>query len=170
MKLVQNLVLACVFAASSTVAFAAGKVAVLDMEQALMATDVMQARIKKLSSQPEFAALKAKFEALQADLKSLVQEAQSNKMTWSDSEQQAQRIKAEAKQAELRLTLQNLKQQEQVAMKDVMEELGPKAKTALKQITVAEGIEVVLSRKAAVWVSDDSDITKTLTKRLNKAK
>lgn len=170
MKLVQRLVLACAFAVSSSAAFAAGKVAVLDMEQALMATNVMQARVKTLSAEPEFATLKAKFEALQADLKALVQEAQSNKMTWSDSEKQGQRIKAEAKQAELRLTLQNLKQQEQVAMKDVMEELGPKAKTALKQITVAEGIDVVLSRKAAVWVSDDSDITKALTKRLNKAK
>lgn len=170
MKLVQKIVLACALAISSSTVLAAGKVAVLDMEQALMATDVMQARVKTLSAEPEFSALKAKFEALQSDLKALVQEAQSNKMTWSDSEKQAQRIKAEAKQAELRLTLQNLKQQEQVAMKDVMEELGPKAKTALKQITVAEGIDIVLSRKAAVWVSDGSDITKTLTKRLNKAK
>jgi outer membrane protein len=140
------------------------------MEQALMATDVMQARVKKLTAEPEFAALKAKFDSLQSDLQSLEQEFQSNKMTWSDADKQGQRIKAEAKQKELRVILQSLKQQEQVAMKSVMQELGPKAKTALQQITTAQDIDIVLARNAALWRTESSDITAELTQRLNKAK
>jgi outer membrane protein len=135
-----------------------------------MATDVMQARVKKLTAEPEFAALKAKFDSLQSDLQSLEQEFQSNKMTWSDADKQGQRIKAEAKQKELRVILQSLKQQEQVAMKSVMQELGPKAKTALQQITTAQDIDIVLARNAALWRTESSDITAELTQRLNKAK
>lgn len=170
MKMIKQIALVCTLAVSSTAAFAAGKVAVLDMEQALLKTNVMQARVKKLNSEPEFSALKAKFDSLQADLKALVQEAQSNKMTWSDADRQSQRIKAEAKQAELQLAAQGLNGQKQNAMGQVLKELGPKAQTALKQITAAEGIEVVLSRKAAIWVSESSDITDKLTQRLNKSK
>lgn len=170
MKLLQNLALACALTVSSAAALAAGKVVVLDMEQALMATNLMQARVKKLESEPNFSSHKAKFDALQADLKSLVTEAQANKMTWSDADRQSQRIKAEAKQAELRVVAQGLNEQKQVAMGEVLKELGPKAESALKQITSAEGIDVVLSRKAAVWVSESNDITAALTQRLNKAK
>jgi outer membrane protein len=170
MKLIKEIVLTCALAVSSTAALAASKVVVVDMEQALMATDVMQARVKKLTAEPEFAALKAKFDSLQSDLQSLEQEFQSNKMTWSDADKQGQRIKAEAKQKELRVILQSLKQQEQVAMKSVMQELGPKAKTALQQITTAQDIDIVLARNAALWRTESSDITAELTQRLNKAK
>jgi len=170
MKLLQKSVLLSIFLFTSVVAQAAGKVVVLDMDRALMSTTVMQAEFKKLAATAEFSALKAKFEGLQVDLKSLVKEAQDNNMTWSDADKQAQQIKAKAKQAEMRLAMQGLNAQKQAVMSKVMEGLGPKAKTALKQITVAEGIDVVISKKAAIWMAESADITDTLTARINKAK
>ncbi len=49
-----------------------------------------------------------------------------------------------------------------------MQELGPKAKTALNEVVTAEGLGLVLDSSVAYWANADHDITAKVTAKLNK--
>lgn len=154
----------------SGIALASDKVAVFDLQTAILSTEVAKQRVQELQSNAEFAAMQAKFESLRVDLQGLAKDAETNGMTWSQEQQAEHRKKIEYKRADLELAAKKLQAEKNAAVKRIMQELAPKAKTVLNQMITAEGIGLVLDSKVAYYADASFDITAKVTDKLNKAK
>jgi outer membrane protein len=82
----KRLFLAVVVMMFSATVAAAGKVVVFNMQAAILQTDLAKKRISALEANPEYAALKVKFESLRADLEGLQKDAATNSMVWTDQQ------------------------------------------------------------------------------------
>ena len=170
MGIMKKATLAAAALVFSTAAMAGDKVAVFDLQAAILSTNVAKAQVKKLQANSDYAAMQAKFESLKSDLQGLAKDAEKNGMTWSQDQQQAQRKKMEYKRADLELAAKKLQAEKNAAVQRIMQELAPKAKTVLNQLITAEGIGLVLDSKVAYYAEGSFDITSKVTDKLNKSK
>jgi len=77
------LLLVGVLGFSSVVVAAEDKIAILDVQQAMFASDYAQSRVKQSIESADFVALKAKAEGSAADLQAMSKEAEAKRLTWS---------------------------------------------------------------------------------------
>ena len=77
------LLLVGVLGCSSVVVAAEDKIAILDVQQAMFASDYAQSRVKQSIESADFVALKAKAEGSAADLQAMSKEAEAKRLTWS---------------------------------------------------------------------------------------
>lgn len=154
----------------SGAAVAQGKIVILDVQAAMMGTEVAKQSLAKLDKNPEYAAMKAKLDGLVADMKSLQAAADKDGMTWSAEKQAEQRKKGEYLRADYELAGKKLQAERQAVMQRVMQDLTPKTRTVLEQIIESEKIGLVLNSQAAIHAAPAYDITPKLTEMLNKAK
>ena len=159
--------MALLFAAGAS---AAGKVAVVNIQQAIIQTEAAQKKIQALNANADFAAMKAKFESLQADLVALDKDAKTNGMTWTDEQKTDHVKKVEYKKADLKLVAEKLKAEQNTIVKQIMQEQLAAAREALSQLVNEESIGLVLdaSTGVAVYATQEYDITAKLTEKMNK--
>ncbi len=169
MKLAK-LILATIFFGAVQLAVAAGatKVAVLDVQAVVLSSEAGKSGMAELEKNAEYTALKAKLDNLEADLKSLDEQAKNQGLTWGDDKKKEHREKmteaAKERQAAL-ATLNRARESVFVQMLNVME---PGISAALEAVMAAEGIELVLDSKAAVHKVPTADVTAMVVDRLNK--
>ena len=99
---------------ASTVAHAQGRIAVVNLEEAILQTDYAQQRLRDFEAGEAFAEDKAEFDNLKAELDKLVQDFQRDQAAMSDDDQVAARQKMASKNADLEYVakkLQSLQQQ-----------------------------------------------------------
>ena len=156
--------------AFSSIAFASGKIVVLDPQEAILSTNAAKKRIEEFKTNAEFAEMLAKYESLKVDLQGLAKDAEKNGMTWSQEQQADYRKKMEYKRADFELAAKKLQAEEKAAMSRIMQEFAPKVQEALKQIIAAEAIGMVLNSQAVYHVDDAFNITAKVTDKLNKTK
>ena len=65
---------------------AQGRIAVVNLEQAILQTDVAQQRLQEFESNEDFASDKAQFDALRADLDQLVKDFQRDQAAMSEED------------------------------------------------------------------------------------
>lgn len=167
--MMKQVSIALVALAFSAVAAAESKVVVFNMQAAIIQTDAAKKSLQALDADADFAAMRAKFESLRADLVSLDKDAKTNGMTWSDEQKANHRKNVEYKSADLKLAAEKLKAERNAVVKQIMQEQGQKAKTALNEVVTAEGIGLVLDSSVAYWASANYDITGKVTDKLNKS-
>lgn len=159
--------LLCVFSAAS---LAQGKVVIVDIQAAMLSTEVAQKELAKLDKNPEFASLKAKMDGLVADMKKLQASAEKDGLTWSADQQAEHRKKVEYVRADYELVGKKLQAEQQAVMQKVLQDLSPKTRTVLEQLIASDNIGLVLNSQAALHATAAYDITPKLTELLNKAK
>jgi outer membrane protein len=169
-RIFKSLTVALIAICFSAAALAEGKIAVFNAQAAIMNTQAAKKALDTLKSNPEFAAMTAKFEALRTDMASLEKNAKTDGMTWTADEKADYRKKVEFKNADMKLVLEKLRAEEQAAVQRLMQDMIPKAKSALNQVVVAEGISVVIDSKSALYADPAHNITAKVTDKLNKAK
>lgn len=86
---------------ASTVAHAQGRIAVVNLEEAILQTDYAQQRLRDFEAGEAFAEDKAEFDNLKAELDKLVQDFQRDQAAMSDDDQVAARQKMASKNADL---------------------------------------------------------------------
>lgn len=156
---------------TAPVAMAAGdKVVVFDLQSAILNTDVAKKRIQEMQANAEFASLQAKFETLRNDMIKMGKEAEKDSVTWTPEKMAEQRKKMEYARADLQLIQKKLEAERNATAQQVMQELGPKAQVALKDVISVDGIGLVLSTQTAYYAEPSLDITAKVTEKLNKAK
>lgn len=158
---------ALILAGFSSASLAADKIAVVDMARAIFSSTVAQQRVKEAEGGADFVALKAKYESSAADLQAMAKEAESKRMTWSQEQAAEHAKKMEYAKADAELTMRKLKAESQQLQQRVLQELGPKAGEALREIMKEEGITVLLKAEAVIDVLPESDITGKVANRLN---
>ena len=167
---IKTIFVAVFLAVSSSAALAADKVAVFNLERAILSTEAAKKASSDLQADPEFAALRAKYEGLVADMEKLREERSSKGMTWNAEQQAEHRKKVEYISADLELAQKKLQAEQNAAVRGLMQELQTKTQKALEEVIKSEGISVVLNAAQVYHADKKADITDAVTAKLNKMK
>ena len=98
MNKMMKLMTATLLIALPTLAVAQGKIAVVDLEAAILQSDYAQARLNEFETSEDFAADKTEFEGLRKELDQLVQDFQRDQAAMSEDQQVSARQKLASKQ------------------------------------------------------------------------
>ena len=147
--------------------WAQGKIAVVDLQEAILQTDLAQKRLQDIRDQDDFKADKAEFEKLKKELDELVQKFQKDAAVMSQEQQAAARLKLASKQADLEHVVGKVQQTEQAAAQALLQEMGPKVQEVLRDLITTDGIGLLLQRGAVIHADPSYSITAKVTDKLN---
>jgi outer membrane protein len=151
-------------------AYAAGatKVALLDVEALILSSDAGKSGMAQLEKNAEFAALKAKLDNLDADLKALDEQGKTQGLTWGEDKKKEHVEKITDAANERREILARLNRGQEMVYMQLLNVMQPAISQALSAVIAAEGIDLVLDSKAAIHRLANADITPMVLERLNK--
>lgn len=155
----------------SSLAVAQSKVAVLDIQRAIMSTESAQKQLQALKTKPSYADLVNSLEALKADLMDLKKEQDANQLTWTPEQVQDFKNRVAFKRQEMKLQTEKLQVEEAPVIQKIMGSMVEAAKAATNEIVVAEGITLLLNAQSGnvMYVAPTSNITAKVTAKLNKS-
>ena len=166
LKTVVLVLVSIVSLASVTVA-AETKIAVIDIQQAMFASDYAQNSVKVAQESADFVALRAKAEGSAADLQSLGKEAETKRLTWSAEQVTAQQKKMSYAKADYDLAVQKIQGEQKQLQQKIMQELSPQFQEALAQVVQEEGITLLLRSESVIVASPENNLTAKVIDRLN---
>ena len=152
---------------ASTVAHAQGRTAVVDLEQAILQTDLAPQRIRDFEAREAFAEDRAEFDNLKAEFDKLVQNFQRDQAAMSEDEQVAARQKLASKNADLEYVVKKLQSLQQQNLQSVLQELAPSAQQVLREVIQTDNIALLLPGQSVIHFDPSYNITAKVTDKLN---
>ena len=149
--------------------WAQGKIAVVDLQEAILQTDLAQKRLNDVRNQDDYKADKAEFDRLKKEFDELVKSFQKDAPVMSQEQQVAARNKLASKQADLEHVTGKLQKAEQGAGQALLQEMAPKVQEVLREIIAAEGIGLLLQRASVIHADAGYSVTAKVTDKLNQA-
>lgn len=169
MKFLKIAVAALLLSSSQLVAAAgATKVAVLDVQAVVLASEAGKSGMAELEKNAEYTALKVKLDNLEAELKTLDEQAKNQGLTWGDDKKNEHRTKMTELAKERQGAMATLNRARESVFMQLLNAMEPGIGAALEAVMAAEGIELVLDSKAAVLKVPTADVTAMVVERLNK--
>ena len=153
-----------------SLAMAQGKIAVLDVQAAILNTDTAQKQFKDLRAQPAYDANLKELEKLKKEYEDLVKQVQKDLAVMSAEQKEAQRKKIEDKRGDIEHIARKLQASEQELAQQVMQQMGQKMQGVVTDLIKSEGIGLLLDRKAVMHADLSYNITAKVTEQLNKSK
>ena len=153
----------------ASVAQAQGKIAVLDLQQAILNTDQAKQAIEALRKTPEYSQNKSEADDLRKQYDGMVEQFNKNREVMSAEQQQEQAKKIQGLQADFEHVAKKLLQSEQEAVQRVFQELAPQAQQIVADLIKVEGIGLLLDAKAALHADVGYSINAKVTDKLNQA-
>lgn len=154
----------------SLTAHAEGKIAVLNVQQAVVNTEVAQERLKDLQKEPSFAQNRKELEDLNKAYQDTVDQLQKDAAVMSAEQKMEARKKLQEKVSDMEHVKRKLQATEQEFMQSLMQELGPKLKQAVDDLIKEEGIGLIVNQQATMYADTSYNITAKVTDKLNKLK
>lgn len=166
----KRFLLAALLATSSAVTLASGKIAVVNFEQAIMNTDLAQARIAEIEGDASYKANVDQGKKIQDEGRKLAERYQKESPTMSASQKALLENQIKEKQADLEHVMRKLQETRNILMQGLMQELQGSATRATRELIDAEGIGLLLNGNPQIILHADTsfDITAKLTDRLNR--
>ena len=161
--------IAVVALALPVMGWAQGKIAVVDLQEAILQTDLAQKRLNDVRNQDDYKADKAEFDRLKKEFDELVKNFQKDAPVMSQENQVAARNKLASKQADLEHVTGKLQKAEQGAGQALLQEMAPKVQEVLREIIAAEGIGLLLQRASVIHADAGYSVTAKVTDKLNQA-
>jgi outer membrane protein len=150
-----------------TLAMAQGKIAVVNLEEAILQTDLAQQRLAEFEKNEDFTSDKNEFENLREELDKLVQEFQRDQAAMSEDQMVAARQKISSKNSDLEYVAKKLQTLQQQNAQRVFQELAPKAREVLRDIITTEQIGLLLQQQTVIHADLGYSITAKVTDKLN---
>lgn len=162
--------LAMALMAVSVASLAAGKVAVVSFEQAILNTDYAQAEIAKIENDKSFKDRVAEIKKIQEEGIKLAQKYQKEAPTMGASQKQMLENQIKEKQEDLEHVARKIQETRNLLLQSLMEEMNETASLAGKELIDKEGIGLLLNADPQIVLHADTsyDITAKLTDRINK--
>ena len=151
----------------STLGWAQAKIAVVDLNEAIMQTDFAQKRMAEVRDQKDYKADKAEYDRLQSELDELVKKFQKDAAVMSQEQQVSARQKLASKQGDLEHVTGKLRQVEQVAGQALFQEMAPKVQEVLREIIANESIGLLLQRSSVIHADASYSVSAKVTDKLN---
>jgi outer membrane protein len=165
-KLLKVSLLAIAFTLPS-LAWGQGKIAVVNLQEAILQSDVAQKRLAEVRNGEDYKSDKAEFDRLKAEFDVLVKDFQKDAAAMSQEQQVAARQKLANKQADLEHVTGKLQQAEQLAGQTLLQEMSPKVQDVLRELIATEGIGLLLQRASVIHADAGYSITAKVTDKLN---
>ena len=146
---------------------AQGRIAVVNLEEAILQTDEAQARLNGLRTAPDYAADKSEMDRLQGEREELIKNLQKDLAVMSAEQQQTARKRMASKNADLEHVVRKLQKQEQDLGQALLAEMTPKVQEVLRDLIQSEGIGLLLQRSAVIHADNGYSITSKVTDKLN---
>ena len=150
-----------------TLAMAQGKIAVVNLEEAILQTDLAQQRLAEFEKNEDFTSDKNEFESLREELDKLVQDFQRDQAAMSEDQIVAARQKVSSKNSDLEYVAKKLQTLQQQNAQRVFQELAPKAREVLRDIITTEQIGLLLQQQGVIHADLGYSITAKVTDKLN---
>jgi outer membrane protein len=148
-------------------AFAQGKIAVVNVQEAILQSDAAQQRLNEVRNQEDYKADKDEFDRLQEELDQLVKDFQKDAAVMSQEQQLAARKRLASKQADLEHVAGKLQQAEQGTGQALLQEMAPMVQEVLRELIATEGIGLLLQRNSVIHADPGYSITAKVTDKLN---
>jgi outer membrane protein len=148
-------------------ALAQGKVAVVNLQEAILQSDAAQQRLADIRNEEGYKADKEEFDRLQEDLEKLVKDFQKDAAVMSAEQQLAARKRLQSKQADLEHVAGKLQQAEQATGQALLQEMSPMVQEVLRELIATEGIGLLLQRSSVIHADPGYSITAKVTDKLN---
>ncbi|NKI17600.1 OmpH family outer membrane protein [Spongiibacter sp. KMU-166] len=169
MKAFKLLVMVVAMVWGST-ALAEGRIAVFDIEAAVLNTDLAKSRLNALKNQREFKDNLAELERVRKDYEKLVEQFQKDIEILSAEQRQLAKNKIDSKRADGEHLARKIEGAQQQEVQSIMQEIGPKLQKLLPQIVKEENIGLLLPAKAVMHADASYNITAKVADKLNQAK
>ncbi|WP_323844812.1 OmpH family outer membrane protein [Microbulbifer magnicolonia] len=154
----------------SGTALAQTKVAVFNLQAAIMSTEIAKSKVNALKTSSEYAKLQSGAESIRAEVQKMVEDAQKNGVTWSDEQKAEHQRKMNFKRSDFESTVQKLRAMEAQVGQEIQKTMLPKAKTALEAVIKERQLDLVLDANTAIHADPKTDLTPEVVKRMNAAK
>ena len=151
----------------ASLALSEDKIAVIDMQQAMFASNYAQNVVKEASESADFVALRAKAESSASDLQAMAKEAETKRLTWSTEEAAEHQKKMSYTKADYDLAVQKIQGEQQQLQQKIMQELTPQFQEALSEVAKSEGITLLLRRESVIIADPKNDLTAKVVDKLN---
>jgi len=161
------IVLAMLLAPVLATAQGQGKIAVLDVQEAILNTDIAQQRLEAFRKQPDVADNVKQLESMQKEFQTLVEQIKKDSAIMSPEQKQAQSKKIQEKRADIEHVGRKLKAAEQEMAQSLMQELGPKLQQVVGELIQTEGIGLLLNKQAVMHADTGFSISAKVTDKLN---
>jgi outer membrane protein len=146
---------------------AQGKIAVVNLQAAILQTDEAQRRLEAVRSTSEYSDDKKDYDRLVKEFEDMVQKLQKDAPAMSQDQQISARRQLANKQADLEHVAGKLQKAEQEMAQLLLEELSPRVQQVLQDIIAADGIGLLLQRDSVIHADAGYSITAKVTDRLN---
>ncbi|GAB3289569.1 OmpH family outer membrane protein [Parahaliea aestuarii] len=150
-----------------TLGWAQGKIAVVNLEQAILQTDYAQKQLAAVRNQDDYKADKAEYDKLKEEFDKLLKDFQKDAAVMSADQQVAARQKLQSKQSDLEHVTGKLQKAEQAAGQVLLQEMSPRVQEVLRELITTEGIGLLLQRQSVIHADAGYSITAKVTDKLN---
>lgn len=146
-------------------AIAETKIAVIDVQAAILGSEQAKERIAELKKQyaPDQNELKSLAEQIQKLQVKLEQDA----AVMSESEKKKLGKDIEDKAVDYQFNLKKLQKAQNDSQQELLTDLGPKLEEAIQAVIKEGDYGIILERRALLFAKPDYDITKKVTEKLN---
>lgn len=156
------------FSAMPVSAAEGAKIAMLDREAALLASNAARVAQEKLNA--DMKPQRDRLDGLRNDIKAMEQRFQKEGATMSESSKKSLRDQADKKAQEFNVLIQQVQERTQQAQQDLLKRLLPSLEGILDDLRKSGGYDIILDRRSAVYVAPELDLTKRVVDRLNAGK
>ena len=167
MNKLTKLLAAALLVTLPAIASAQGRIAVVDLQEAMLQTDYAQQRLSDFEKSEGFDSDKQEFEGLKKELDGLVKDFQRDSAAMSEDQQIAARQKLASKQSDIEYVAKKLQSMQQQNAERVLQELAPKAREVLRDIIATDQIGLLLQQQTVIHADLSYSITAKVTDKLN---
>ena len=146
---------------------AQGRIAVVNLEEAIIQTDEAQQRLADLRKTQDYKADKKELDRLKSEHEDLIKSLQKDLEVMSSEQQQVARKRLANKVADLEHVLRKLQKAEQELGQELLAEMTPKVQEVLRDLIKSESIGLLIQRSAVIHADNGFSITSKVTDRLN---
>lgn len=164
---IAAMALAIVAATGAAAQESAGRIAVVDRQEAILNTKFAQDRFKIWRESDSIKELDAQMRTLSADLQAMRKDAEANAEKWQDDRKAEFQKNFQYRQADLELTGKKLDAERKQLLQEINDVQAQKMVEALRDLVKAEGIGLLLDKQVALHADNAYDITAKLTARLD---
>lgn len=145
----------------------AQKIAVVNIQAAIIESDYAQAELAKLESNPSYAALVTESQSLIADVQALDNDAQANGNSWSQAQLSEYNKQRQFLTADLQLNNQKIQSEREAVVRQINQEMNQRALAALQALVDETEITLLLQEGAVYLATEEHNFTSQLAAKLN---
>lgn len=144
------------------------KIAVVDTQAALLASDVAKKAVEKL--QGEFKVQRDRMGQLKTEVDALQARAQKEGAVMSEKDKKDLQKQAEGKIQEFNNLAQMVQKRTQEVQNELLQRLIPKMEVIIEEMQKANKYDIIIEKKSVIFADPGVELTKKVTEKLNAAK